>query len=126
MEGAIKIKGLTDLNRVLRVAEKDVRVGIRAELRHTAEPVRADAEQLATARISNIGINWSRMKVGVTQSSVYVAPRQRGTKTRRRKRPNLAVRMMNEAMQPALDKNTAEVERRINAMLHGVADKFNR
>lgn len=126
MQGAIRVKGLADLNRALKVAERDVRLGIRAELRHVAEPVRADAETLATARISHIGPNWSRMRVGVTQSSVYVVPRQRGTKTGRRKRPNLAVRLMNDAMQPALDRNVPEVERRFNAMLYDVAAKFNR
>lgn len=126
MAGPIRVKGLADLNRALRVADKDVRVGVRAELRHAAEPVRADAETLAAIQISNIGIPWSRMRVGVSQGSVYVVPRKRGTKVRSRKRPNLAVKMMNEAMQPALDRNKDDVERRLNAMLYTVAAKFNR
>ncbi len=126
MQGPIRVRGLTDLNRALKVAEKDVRLGIRADLRHAADPVRADAETLATARISHIGVDWSRMRVGVTQSLVYVVPRKRGTKDQRMKRPKLAPRMMNESMQPALDRNKPEIERRFNEMLYGVAAKFNR
>lgn len=125
MADAIRVKGLADLNRALRLAEKDVRLGIRAEYRTVAEPVRADAESFAAASISNIGVPWSQMRIGVTQRAVYVVPKRRGVKKRSRRRPNLAG-LLYPQMQKALDVNTDEVERRFNAMLFGVAAKFNR
>lgn len=124
MAEGIKVKGLADLNRALRVAEKDVRLGIQAEYRKVAEPVRADAESLAAASITNIG-DWSGMRVGVTQRSVFVVPKKRGSKNRKRRRPNLSG-LLYPQMQKALDVNAAEVERRFNAMLFDVAAKFNR
>lgn len=125
-DGAIRVNGLRDLNRALARTSKDVRLGIRKELRQVAEPIRSSAESLAFSRISHIGVNWSRMKVGVTQDLVYVAPRQRGTKTRSRKRPNLAVRLMEDAMQPALDRHANEVEAELDDMLGRVAREFSR
>lgn len=126
-EAGINVRGLANLNRALRQADRDVRLGIREEYRNVAEPVRAVAETLALANIRNIGVPWSRFRVGITQRAVYVVPKQRGARGRnqRRRRPNLA-RLMYPQMQNALDRNQAEIERRFNAMLFGVADKFNR
>ena len=127
MADAIRVKGLADLNRALAQADRNVRLGIRAEYRKVAEPVRSDAESLALANISHIGVPWSRMRIGVTQRSVYVVPKQRSTKgrSRSRRRPNLAL-LMYPQMQKALDRNADKVERSFNEMLFGVADKFNR
>lgn len=127
MAGEIRVKGLADLNRALAQADRDVRLGIRAEYRKVAEPVRADAEQLALGNISHIGVPWSRMRIGVTQRAVYVVPKQRGVrgKDRRRRRPNLAG-LLYPQMQKALDQNAAEIERSFNQMLFDVASKFNR
>ena len=124
-ESGIKVKGLANLNRALQVADKDVRLGIRAEYRTVAEPVKADAELLARANISHLGAAWSQMRIGITQRAVYVVPKQRGARGRsRRRRPNLAG-LMYPQMQQALDQNQEEIELRFNAMLHGVATKFN-
>lgn len=122
----IRVKGLADLNRALRVADKDVRLGIRAEYRTVAEPVRADAERLVGANISNIGDEWPRMRIGITQRVVYVAPRQRGVRGRGPKRRRNLAGLMAPQMRQALEQNRPEIERRFNAMLHGVAVKFNR
>lgn len=128
MAGGLEVHGLANLNRALRLADKDVRLGIRSEFRTVAEPVRADAERLASASIRNLGVPWSQMRVGITQRSVYVVPKQRGVRRRGergRRRENLA-RLMYPPMQQALDRNEAETERRFNRMLEGVAGKFNR
>ncbi len=66
------------------------------------------------------------MRTGITQKLVYVAPRRRGLKQGRGKRPNLAPLMMGRAMEPALEKNRPEVEREIERLLDTVADDFNR
>ncbi len=65
------------------------------------------------------------MRIGITQSKVYVVPKSRRKGSKNRRRPNLA-REMFPQMQKALDNNTTEVERRFNEMLFDVAAKFNR
>lgn len=122
----IRVRGLADLNRALAKADKQVRVGVRKELRQAVEPVRRDAQSLAVSEIPTIGGAWSRMRVGVTRDLVYVAPRQRGVKTGPRKRPNLAELLLGRAMVPALDRNADDVEERIDDMLGRVARDFNR
>lgn len=123
------VHGLADLQRALAKAEREVRLGVRKELRQVAEPVRAEAQQLAAGTIRNIGPAWPRMRVGVTRNLVYVAPRQRSRTSRtnpRVRRPNLAGLLMDQAMQPALDRNQTRVERELEQMLDQVADRFNR
>lgn len=124
--GGIEVHGLANLNRVLRRTERDVRLGIRKEIREFAKPVQADAERLAQGGIRNIGKKWWKMRVGITTNVVYVAPRQRGSKTRTpRNRPTLATLMSERAMQPALERNAPNLEARFNEMLDRVAFKFN-
>lgn len=66
------------------------------------------------------------MRVGVTRTLVYVAPKQRGARFGPRKRPNLAGLLATRAMEPALDINRPLVERQLEGLLDTVADKFNR
>lgn len=115
--------------RAIARTERDVRLGIRGELRELAKPVADHAERLALEEISRIGPSWSKMRVGVTSKIVYVAPKQRGVKSRGRskhKRPNLATRLMDDAMQPALDNNERNIERSVEVFLDRVADNFSR
>lgn len=129
MAGEVRVAGLKELNRALKRTSKDVRLGIRKELRAVAEPVRSDAETLAFARISHIGVPWSRMRVGVTLDTVYVAPRQRGVGSRgssSRRRPRLAGLLMDKAMRPALDYHADQIEDRVDDMLGRVANDFSR
>ena len=114
---AIRVKNLRELNIAFALADKRVRLEFRGELRNASEPVRADAQRLAASEITNIGDKWSKMRVGITRKSVYVAPTRRGVKSRgasKLRRPNLAGLLMDRAMQPALDRNISEVERRID------------
>ena len=125
----IDVRGLRDLNRALRFADRDVRLGIRKELRGIAEPVARSAEVLAVEKIPRIGVAWSRMRVGQTQRAVYVAPKQRGVKGRghaRRRRPNLNPLLLNRSMLPALERHEPELVANFDRMLHRVADNFNR
>ena len=71
---------------------------------------------------------WAQMRIGVTQTLVYVAPQQRGIKSRtdrRLRRPNLADLLMGRAMQPALDKNVSRVEVGVGLALDKVVRKWN-
>ena len=121
----IEVKGFREMRRNLRSADKDLDKGLRKSLRAAAEPVRRDAESLAESRITNIGPVWGRMRTGVTQSMVYVAPRQRGRRGRL-KRPNLAGLLEDRAMQPALDANEDDIEREIGDMLDGLVRRWVR
>lgn len=124
----IAVEGMAGLQRALAGAERDVRLGVRAELRQVAEPVRSDAAALALTEIPRMARSprWAGMRVGVTRNLVYVAPRQKGTHGRGpRRRPNLADLLMARAMEPALARHEHRIERDLEEMLDRVADRFN-
>ncbi len=131
---AINVKGLLELNRALKFADRETRLGIRKQERELVKPVKLDAEQLAVREISHIGKPWSTMRIGITQKLVYVAPKQRGSKARRaavspRRRlsdQRFAGRLMDEAMQPALDRNVEKIEKGFEDVLEHMADNFNK
>lgn len=116
----LRVEGLADLNRAFALADAKLRREFRDELRDVAEPVRADAELLATATITRIGVPWSRMRVGITRHTVYVAPRQRGSRQFGRKRRNLAPLLMDKAMLPALQRNEERILERTRQFLDSV------
>lgn len=66
------------------------------------------------------------MRVGITQRSVYVAPRKRGARAGARKRPNLAGLLMDRAMAPALAARQAEAVRRLERVLETVGRDWER
>lgn len=108
-ERTIRVEGLADLNRAFALADRKVRLEKNQQLRELAEPVRVDAENLAVATIPRIGLSWSRMRVGVTRTTVYVAPKQRGSRHPGTRRPNLAGLLHGRAMVPALNANTPQI-----------------
>jgi len=125
-EVAVRVRGLRELQAALARADKQTRLGVQGELRRVAEPVQRGAEALARSEIRNIGPRWSRMRVGITRSLVYVAPRPRGLRgDEARKRRNLAPLLMDRAMQPALDRRHGEIEAEFGHMLDRVATDFN-
>ena len=130
-ESAIRVEGLRELDRAFEAANRAQQKDLRDSLRRGAEPVRTDAERRAASEITNIdeGDPWQRMRVGVTRTAVYVAPRRRGVKARgdqAKRRPNLADRLMDDAMQPALDENRDEVEREVENVLERMEDVWGR
>lgn len=111
------------MQRAFKLAEGKLDKDLRTELRRVAEPVRADAERLAVAGIPRVGVPWSQMRVGVTQTSVYVAPKRRGARGNPlRKRPNFAGLLLGRAMVPALERN----EPRIVGELEDLLDRVGR
>ena len=117
--GLIAVDGLKELNRTFKLAPKDVRLAYRKEMRTLGDPVKSTAERLVVQRIPRIGPNWSKFRTGVTQTLVYVAPRQRGVKARGdpRGRPNLGIRLAEEVTGPALEQNKHRIEQDIEDML---------
>jgi len=132
----IYVTGLADLQRAFSKLERDTRLGLRHGLRDVAEPVRRDAERLAITQIRRIrfrssrGPKWEKMRIGVNRNMVYVAPVQRGVKSkgriRRYARPKFADVLLDYAMEPALHQNEAEVERSLQLVLDHAIDTFNR
>lgn len=107
---AIRVDGLRELNRAFARADRTMRLEKNKALREAVEVVRSEAEVRAVAEIPRIGIDWSRMRTGVTTKVVYVAPKQRGARgNSTRRRPNLAGKLMDEAMAPALQNNRQRV-----------------
>lgn len=124
----IVIRGLRELNRAFIRAGEQTRHEIRYEMAALAEPVRQTAEQLAIQKIRRIGLDWSQMRTGVTQTLVYVAPVQRGVKTRGpnpRKRPNLADLLIGRALDPALEANRGKIEEGIERMLDRISNAWS-
>jgi hypothetical protein len=119
---AIRVEGLRELQRAFKRADAALQKDLRTGLRLAAEPVRSAAESLALENIRRIGVPWSRMRIGVTQKTVYVAPRERGQKgrDRRLKRPNLFDLLMGRSLQPALDQNISRVEASMETVLDTV------
>ena len=64
------------------------------------------------------------MKIGVTRRSVYVAPKQRETRIKTRKRPKFADLLADRAMQPALDRNILKVQANVDDALQTVGRKW--
>lgn len=122
----LRVEGLADLNDAFRLADRKVRREKNDQLRELAEPVRVDAQTLAVSSIRRIGLPWSQMRVGVTRTSVYVAPRQRGARFRDRKRPNLAGLLLDRAMLPALRINEAQIASGVDRWLGEVGRAWER
>lgn len=122
----IVVEGLRELNAAFARAEGTIHKDFRGALRDAAEPVRSTAESLAETGIRNIGIPWSRMRVGVTRSSVYVAPRKRGARRGSQRRPNLAGLLLERAMQPALEREIPNVQRKVEQVLDDMARTWSR
>jgi hypothetical protein len=119
--GEIEVKGAKELERAFRQLRREVLRELRPELRLIGNVVRVEAETLAGERISHIGPRWSKMRLGVTASGVYVAPRAR--RAGGSPRPNLAGLLMDRAMQPALDEHEEEVVRQFDGLISRAADR---
>lgn len=117
-EQAVRIEGLRELDRAFKLYGRGLEKGVREALETAAEPVRLDAQSLAVSSISRIGVPWSRMRVGVTRHTAYVAPVERGrSRNTRRFRPNLKSLLLDRAMGPALERNISNVERELGDAL---------
>lgn len=116
----VRVKGYKDLSKAFTKADRAIKGEMEDALEDVAEPIRRGAEALAVTQVRNIGPRWGLMRTRVIRSGIYVAPRERGRRSRReagRRRPNLAGLLMDRAMQPALDANVTEVEHRFDDAL---------
>jgi hypothetical protein len=131
MAQAVRVLGLSELERAFAKADRAVQQDMRDALAEAAAPVRSDAQSLAGTTIRNLrpGEPWTAMRIGLHRAVAYVAPVERGIKGRggqRLRRRNLADLLMGRAMQPALDRNVTKVEQRIDHLLDEVANVWER
>jgi len=115
MFGAIKVEGLRELQRSFALISNDLRRDTRTQLQEAAEPARSRAEDLAVSNIRNIGGRWSRMRLGVMATAIYLAP-----STRRgggSPRPNLGPLLMNRSMLPAAEETLPVIRERLRTWL---------
>jgi hypothetical protein len=107
-----RVTGLRELLRVTDQLPRDVKKGVRDELRNVAEPVRADAQELFLARISN-STKKSRYGISVRKAGTITVEQRVKSKlsrsNRKLKRPRFADLQMQEALEPALFKNEDQI-----------------
>lgn len=124
--GEVRVEGLRELQRAFKAADRTLARDLREGLRNVADPVRATATQLALQNITRIGIPWSEMRIGVTSTTVYVAPKRRGTRDPRKRRPNLALLLLGRSMLPAVEQNQQVIEAGFDRLLDDVENAFGR
>lgn len=129
MAEAIRVEGIRELQRAFGAADKALRADLKDALEEAAAPVRSDAQILAGTITHMTTEPWTRMRIGtVAQSVVYVAPVERGRKTRgddKRRRPRFKD-VLGPRMDLALERNRSKVERRLEQMLNEVARVWER
>ena len=127
-EGTIFVSGLPEINRAFSRIDRGLKGSLNKTLKKVGEPVRHDAQQLAPHVIRNLragpgpgGSDWSGVRTGLTQSTVYIAPTERGrSRNQKRKRPNFKDLMLERAYVPALDHNRERVLREFDGLLDGI------
>lgn len=96
----VEIKGLRELQRNLAKIDRGAAGAVRKGIRKAATPVARHVESLAVGNISNIGPQWSLIRIGSPAGTVYLAPKQRNRGGS--SRPNLGGLLMREAMLPGV------------------------
>jgi hypothetical protein len=125
--GGVTVEGFRELQRLFALADKETQKEMKTLERQVAEPVRGDAEAFAGTRIWRITPRWATMRVGITRILVYVAPKQRGVRSRQhpRARPGFATLLMERAMQPAADRNQPLLEQRTGQLFNEISRRWN-
>lgn len=118
MAGAVRVKGLRELNRALRKSSSEVKKGLRKELRQAAEIVAGEARR-RFARIDARSAGGMRPRVRAG-GAVVEQRRRRVTG----KRPDYGALQMREALVPALESKRDEVERHIEGTLDRISRDF--
>lgn len=119
----VRVKGLRELQRACRSAEKATRTEVSKALREVGVPVRDEAQQLAQTQIRNVGARWSSMKVGSAARSVYVRPAAR--RAGGSPRPNLGGLLMRQMVRAEENKRDETMDRFEEALVK-IANVFER
>jgi hypothetical protein len=117
MAGAVRVKGLKELQRDFRKMGGDLPKLMRAELREVGDIVRDDAR----SRFASVDARSAAgYRTVVRQRGVAVEQRLRRTTGAH---PGYGAMQMREALAPALDDKQGEVVKRVEGMLDNLADR---
>jgi len=122
----LTVQGFRELQGLFANASKESRKQMDVLEREVAEPVRQTAQSYAVGGIPNIGYGWEQMRVGITRTLVYVAPKKRGVRGRGSPlaRPKFATLMDERAMTPAAVRTQPILEQRTAALFAEVARRW--
>jgi hypothetical protein len=133
-ENPVLVVNLDTINRNLKALGPAVQRAARKGMLEGAEPIRKDAESLARSDISGMKRAkkspppWSLQRSGATVHEVYIAPVERGVKSKTdpsRRRPNFAGVMFGKSYNPAFDKGRPVVVAFVDKWLGSVTTDFN-
>lgn len=125
-EGFILVEGFAEINRSLARSGPLVYKAMRQGLLEAAEPVRQDAGRLSQIEISGMKRAkakpppWSIQRTGQTTHEVYIAPKERGVKSRTdrsKRRPKFKAIMLGKSYEPALARDSMLVKASVDAWL---------
>lgn len=119
--------GFPELSRAFGRINKEFTKDLRKELRKAGEPV-ARYAGLLVGEHTHVGVGkpWSQFRVAGGVKVVYVAPKQRGRKSRHdptRRRPNLGDILL-RGMELSLARNQEAVARRVDRVLDRMERKW--
>jgi hypothetical protein len=132
-EDPIVVLNLGEINRDLKALGPAIYKAAKIGMELGAEPIRLDAERLAQSEISGMKRAkkkpppWSIQRKGSTVHEVYIAPRERGLKSRTdqsRRRPNFVHVMFGKSYNPAFEKGRTTVFRYVDNWLGSVTREF--
>jgi len=129
MAEAVRVRGIRELERAFRLADKSEQKLLRQELKTAAVPVQRAAEGMALGRIRKMSPAWAAMRIGQKRSVVYIVPKQKGRRSRQNRnlrRPNLKTLLLDRAMIPALNSRKDDVVRGLEHMLASVGNQWER
>lgn len=115
----LAVKGYAELLRALRTADRETRLGLRAELRHAGDATRQGAQSKLASKDAKSAAGF---KVRVRIRGVAVEQALRKTTGLH---PEWGAYQMRHALLPALADNEAETNRRMEVALDLVAAHFN-
>jgi hypothetical protein len=122
----LRVEGLASLTKHFAVIDKELSGDLRDGFRRAAEPVRRDAETLTVQAIGVSRTGWHQMRVGVTRTSVYVAPKQRGRGTPPNRRRRSYRTTVLPRMVAALRVNESRVRHEAERVLNTSIAKWGR
>ncbi len=133
-EDAVVIVNLDVIEKQLKALNPKILNAARAGLREGVEPIRREAASLALSDISGMKrkktSNWDFQRVGQTVHGAYVAPVERGNKSKNdptpeRRRPNFVGVMFGKSYDPAFEHGKPGLIAFTDKWLSAVSGEFN-
>lgn len=129
MPSPVRIKGLRELERAWKVADKEEQKLLRKAIRQAATPVKQTAEGLSRSTIPRIGGPWSVMRIGYGKHIAYVTTREKGRASRSNpglRRAKFKDLLLDRAMIPAVESHKTQVVQAVENVLATTGRKWER